>query len=135
MADPFAAPGVKATANCPFVAVIESIVGAAGVWATNTPVVTGAVKVSGVRLFPAKSEIDPEFKFNVVDTSIPSVSTSLEFAVTVYLNVAVLESVRATKVALRLVDPIVMGICGCPVTVTDSLNVVVKFKFALLEGV
>ena len=84
---------MKLTLINPLPAVAESIVGAAGGWATKILEVFGAVKVNGVSEFVAKSAIDPLFKSKVFEIEIPSVSNSVILLATVYLNNAVLLSV------------------------------------------
>jgi hypothetical protein len=62
---------------------MESIVGAAGGWATRTEVRVGALKVSELIALVAKSTIVPEFRSKVVDTAIPSLSISFKEVATV----------------------------------------------------
>jgi hypothetical protein len=107
---------------------MESIVGAAGGWATNTEVRVGALNVSELIALLAKSTIVPEFKSKVVETAMPSISNSPLAVATVYLNVAVLESVSETKVAYFVSAPTVSVRRGIPVTVTDSEKLTVKLS-------
>jgi len=139
MEEPLDAPAVKATESAPLLGVIEVIVGAAGVCATRTEVRVGAVKVNGESAFVARSAIAPLLRSRVVDTAMPSVSTSPLAVATVYLKVAVLESVSETNVAYFVSDPTVRVNRGLPVTVADSEKLTVKFsalpgKYVELEG-
>ena len=126
MAEPLVAPAVKATERVPLLGVIDVMVGAAGVCATSTEVSVGAVKVSGERALVARSAIVPLLRSRVVETAMPSVSNSPLAVATVYLNVAVLESVSETKVAYFVSAPTVSVRRGIPVTVIDSENATVK---------
>ena len=67
----------------PLDAVMESIVGAAGGWATNTEVRVGALKVSELIALVARSTTVPEFKSKVVETAMPSISISFKEVATV----------------------------------------------------
>ncbi len=132
-------PSLKATESVPQLGVIDVMVGAAGVWATRTEVKVGAVKVKGESALVARSAIDPLLRSRVVDTAMPSVSNSPLAVATVYLNVAVLESVSETNVAYFVSDPTVRVSRGVPVTVTDSEKLTVKFSalpgiYVELEG-
>ena len=93
MALPYVAPVVKLIRINPLPAVADSIVGAAGGWATKTLEVFGAVKVNGVSELVAKSAIEPLFKSKIFEIEIPFVSNSVILLATVYLNNAVLLSV------------------------------------------
>jgi hypothetical protein len=128
IADPLVAPAVKATESVPLLGVIDVIVGAAGVWATSTEVRVGAEKVRGESALVARSAMAPPFRSKVVDTAMPSVSNSPLAVATVYLNVAVLESVSETNVAYFVSAPTVSVRRGELVTVTDSEKLTVKFK-------
>ena len=116
----------------PDVATTESIVGATGNCATKTDVRVGAVKDRSEMAFVARSEIDPLLRSTVVATEIPSVSNSIGSVVTVYLKVAVFESVSERKVAYLVEEPTVKVRRGAPVTVTDSLKTIVKVGVWLL---
>lgn len=122
---------MKATESVPLLGVIEVIVGAAGVWATRTEVSVGAVKVRGESALVARSAIEPPLRSRVVETAMPSVSNSPFAVATVYLKVAVLESVSETNVAYFVSDPTVSVKRGLPVTVTDSEKLTVKFRALL----
>jgi hypothetical protein len=122
------APAVKATESVPLLGVIDVIVGAAGGWATSTEVRVGAEKVRGESALVARSAIVPLLRSRVVETAMPSVSNSPLAVATVYLNVAVLESVSETKVAYFVREPTVRVRRGDPVTVTDSEKLTVKFS-------
>jgi hypothetical protein len=74
----------------PDVAVIESIVGAAGGCATRTEVSVGAEKLKLAREFVARSAIELLLRSRVVLIAIPSISNSSGSTTTVYLNRAVL---------------------------------------------
>ena len=128
MAEPLVAPAVKATERVPLLGVIDVMVGAAGVCATRTEVRVGAVKVRGESALVARSAIAPLLRSRVVDTAMPSVSNSPLAVATVYLKVAVLESVSETNVAYFVSDPTVSVKRGLPVTVTDSEKLTVKFR-------
>jgi hypothetical protein len=119
---------VKATESVPLLGVIDVTVGAAGVWATSTEVSVGAVKVRGERALVARSAIAPLLRSRVVETAMPSVSNSPLAVATVYLNVAVLESVSETNVAYLVSAPTVSVRRGLPVTVTDSEKFTVKLS-------
>ena len=80
----------------------------------------------------ARSEIEPPFRSTDVATEIPSVSYSFESLVTVYLKVAVFESVSARKFAYLVTEPTVKVRRGVPVTVTDSLRTTVNVGVWLL---
>ena len=80
----------------------------------------------------ARSEIEPPLKSRDVATEMPSVSNSFESLVTVYLKVAVLESVSARKFAYLVTEPTVNVRRGVPVTVTDSLKTIVNVGVWLL---
>ena len=128
MAEPLVAPAVKATESVPLLGVMDVIVGAAGVCATSTEVSVGAVKVKGESALVARSAIAPLLRSRVVDTAMPSVSNSPLAVATVYLNVAVLESVSETNVAYFVSAPTVSVSRGVPVTVTDSEKLTVKLS-------
>ena len=74
----------------PDVAVIESIEGAAGGWATRTEVNVGAGKVRSTIALVARSAMAPPLRSSVVLMEIPSVSNSIGSRRTVYLKRAVL---------------------------------------------
>jgi hypothetical protein len=83
---------VKKTVKVPEVAVMESIVGAAGGCATRTDVRVGAENARLVRALVARSAMDPLLRSSDVVSAIPSVSNSTGSEATVYLKRAVLES-------------------------------------------
>ena len=128
IAEPLVAPAVKATESVPLLGVMEVIVGAAGVCVTSTEDSVEAVNVKGERALVARSAIAPLLRSRVVDTSMPSVSNSPLAVATVYLNVAVLESVSETNVAYFVSAPTVSVRRGLPVTVTDSEKFTVKLS-------
>jgi hypothetical protein len=76
--------------------------------------------------------MDPLLRSKVVETEIPSVSNSIGSVVTVYLKVAVFESVSDRKFAYFVDEPTVKVRRGDPVIVTDSLKTTVKVGVWLL---
>jgi hypothetical protein len=117
---------VKKTVRVPDVAVIESIVGAAGGCATRTDVSVGAENVRSTIALVARSAIDPLLRSRLVVIAMPSVSNSRGSMATVYRKRAVLESLIERKFAYSVVEPTVRVKRGVPVIVTDSENATVK---------
>lgn len=139
MDEPLVAPAVKATESVPLLGVMDEMVGADGVWATSTEVSVGAEKPKFVCALVAKSAIEALLRSRVVDIAMPSVSNSPLAVATVYLKVAVFESVSETNDAYFVSDPTVRANRGVPETVTDSEKLTVKFsalpgKYVELEG-
>jgi hypothetical protein len=110
----------------PEVAVIESIVGAAGGCATRTDVSVGALNDVLERVLVARSLMLPLLRSSDVVSEIPSVSNSSGSEVTVYRKRAVRESGIDTKVAYSVELPTVSVRRGVPVTVIDSEKRTVK---------
>lgn len=75
--EPRALPALKAIESWALPAVIEVIVGAAGIWATKILVVFGGVRLRVEMALPALSVIEPLFKSRVELTAMPSVSNSV----------------------------------------------------------